>query len=120
MRGSDGGLGEPRLLANVPANTYVVSGLKPMCLLPLRGCYTKISTFFKELTPRSRTYELRGHGKKKDMYQIKTNKQLTLSYKNYLQKRYTPPSFICVCLWLPGTPSSGIFCQMEPQSERKP
>ena len=32
----------------------------------------KKSTFFKELTPRSQTYELRSQGEKK-MYQIKTN-----------------------------------------------
>ena len=51
------------------------------------------STFFKELTPRSRTYELRSQGgkkeekkkKKKRANKIKTNKHPTLSYKNYLQ-----------------------------------
>ena len=30
-------------------------------------------------------------GEKKEIYQIKANKHLTLSYKNYLQKRYAPP-----------------------------
>ena len=49
----------------------------------------KKSTFFKELTPRSRTYDLHGQGKK--MHQTKTNKHLILSYKNYIQKRYAPP-----------------------------
>ena len=29
--------------------------------------------------------------KGKEMYKIKTNKHLTLSYKNYLQNRYAPP-----------------------------
>ena len=40
------------------------------------------STFFKELTPLSRTYELRcqGGGGKKNT-RSKTNKHLTLSYK---------------------------------------
>ena len=42
----------------------------------------KIDIFFKELTPHSRTYELHGQGKKKEkeMYKIKINKHLTLSY----------------------------------------
>ena len=30
-------------------------------------------------------------GKKKEMYKIKTNTHLPLSYKNYLQNRYTSP-----------------------------
>ena len=52
----------------------------------------KIDIFFTELTPRLWTYELRGQvGKKKEKYKIKTNKHLTLSYKNYLQNCHTPP-----------------------------
>ena len=39
---------------------------------------------FKELTPHSWTYELCVQGKKSH-YKIKTNKHLTLSYKNYPQ-----------------------------------
>ena len=46
---------------------------------------------FKELTPRLRTYEPRGQGKKKAYTKSKTNKHLTLSYKNYLQKRAVTP-----------------------------
>ena len=47
---------------------------------------------FKELTPRSRTYELRSQGgEKKSSAESKTNKHLTPSYKNYLQKRPRPP-----------------------------
>ena len=65
----------------------------------IKGTYVeKKSTFFKELTPRLRTYELRGQGKK--ITNIKTNKHLTLSYKNYLQKRHTSPS---VRHWIKGT-----------------
>ena len=30
-------------------------------------------------------------GKKKEMYKIKTNKHLALSYKNYPQNRHAPP-----------------------------
>ena len=48
-------------------------------------------TFFKELTPRSRTYELRGQGKKKEMYKIKTNKQLTLSHKKIISRNVKHP-----------------------------
>ena len=33
--------------------------------IELRGHVSKKSTFFKELKPRSRTYELRGQGEKK-------------------------------------------------------
>ena len=46
---------------------------------------------FKELAPHSQTYELRSQGRKKNQYKIKTNKHLTLSYKNYLQNRHPPP-----------------------------
>ena len=35
-------------------------------LIPLRGSVSEKSTIFKELSPRSRTYELRGKGKKKE------------------------------------------------------
>ena len=50
------------------------------------------STFFKEWTPCSRTYELRGQGKEKKKYtKSKTNKRLTLSYKNYLQNQHPIP-----------------------------
>ena len=37
------------------------------CLFNLREWLTKKSTFFKELTLRSRTYELRGQGKKRNV-----------------------------------------------------
>ena len=47
--------------------------------------------------PRSRTYELRGQGKK-EMYKIKTNTHLTLSYKNYLQNHHTPLRRDCICV----------------------
>ena len=57
---------------------------KALYTILLRGGLSKKIDVFKELTPRLRTYELRGQGKK-----IKTNKHLTLSYKNDLQKR--PP-----------------------------
>ena len=30
-------------------------------------------------------------GEKKEMHKIKTNKHLTLSYKNYIQNRHAPP-----------------------------
>ena len=36
---------------------------------------------FKELIPRSRTYELRSQGEK-NLYKFTTNKHLTLFYKN--------------------------------------
>ena len=42
------------------------------------------------MTPHSRTYELRGQGEK-SQYKIMTNKHLTPSYKNYLQKQHRPP-----------------------------
>ena len=52
----------------------------------------KKSAVFKELTPRSRTYELRSQGggggtnKIKDKQIPHTVLHLTLYYKNYLQK----------------------------------
>ena len=49
------------------------------------GVYVEKIDIFKELTPHSRTYELRDHGKKNN--ETKANKHLTLSYKNYLQNR---------------------------------
>ena len=48
------------------------------------------STFFKELTPRSLTYELRGQGKKKEIYKIKTNKHLTVLQKLSQKLSRTP------------------------------
>ena len=53
----------------------------------LKGVDREKSAVFKELTPSFRTYELHGQGKKKKaLTESKTNKYLTLSYKNYLQK----------------------------------
>ena len=46
----------------------------------LRGGVLEKSTFFKELTPHSWTYELRGLGGEKND-KIKANKHLTLSYE---------------------------------------
>ena len=58
----------------------------------LRGEVSVKSKFFIELTLRSRTYELRGQGgKKKAVSESKTNKPLTLSYKNNLQKWHLSP-----------------------------
>ena len=57
----------------------------------IKGVLVQKIDIFKELTPRSRTYKLRGQGKKKEMTKSKTNKHLTLSYKIYLQKRPMPP-----------------------------
>ena len=65
----------------------------PDCLVALKGLRGEVSVkskFFKELTPRLWTYELRGQGKKKAQSESKTNKHLTLSYKNYLQKWHLP------------------------------
>ena len=54
----------------------------------LKGVDREKSAVFKELTQNFRTYELRGQAKKKKkvLTESKTNKYLTLSYKNYLQK----------------------------------
>ena len=55
----------------------------------LKGVDREKSAVFKELTQSFRTYELRGQAKKKKkkaLTESKTNKYLTLSYKNYLQK----------------------------------
>ena len=51
----------------------------------------KIDFFFKEFTPRSWMYELRGQGGKKKKYKIKTKTHLTLSYETYLQNQHAPP-----------------------------
>ena len=59
--------------------------------------------FFKELTPSSRTYELRGQwrwggGERNVQNQDKQN--LTLSYKNYLPNRHAhPQADIAIRLW---------------------
>ena len=63
---------------------------RPSEMVLLRGDMSKKSTFFKELTPRSQTYELRGQGGKKKKTKFKTNKHLTLSYKIYFQKDTCP------------------------------
>ena len=54
----------------------------------IKGVDREKSAVFKELTQIFRTYELRGQAKKKKkkLTESKTNKYLTLSYKNYLQK----------------------------------
>ena len=59
--------------------------------LILKGVLYQKIDIFKELAPRSRTYELRGQGKKKEKYQITTNKHLTLSYKKLSPKMYNAP-----------------------------
>ena len=51
--------------------------------------YEKNRIFLKNWHPVRGPMSFATKGKK-DMYQIKTNKHLTLSYKNYLQKRYAP------------------------------
>ena len=52
-----------------------------------KGVDREKSAVFKELTQSFQTYELRGQAKnKKALTESKTNKYLTLSYKNYLQK----------------------------------
>ena len=59
-----------------------------------KGVDREKSAVFKELTQNFRTYELRGQAKKKKkkvLTESKTNKYLTLSYKNYLQKAWPPP-----------------------------
>ena len=55
-------------------------------VIPLKGVDREKSAVFKELTQSFRTIELRGQAKKKALTESKTNKYLTLSYKNYLQK----------------------------------
>ena len=60
----------------------------------LKGVDREKSAVFKELTQSFRTYELRGQAKKKKkkaLTESKTNKYLTLSYKNYRQKAWPPP-----------------------------
>ena len=53
----------------------------------VKGVDREKSAVFKELTQSFRTYELCGPAeKKKALTESKTNKYLTLSYKNYLQK----------------------------------
>ena len=52
--------------------SFVLSICTDVCEHPLRGQTTEKSTFLK-LTPRSRTYELRGQGKKKAYTKSKTN-----------------------------------------------
>ena len=57
--------------------------------LKVKGVDREKSAVFKELTQSFRSYELRGQAKKKKkkaLTESKTNKYLTLSYKNYLQK----------------------------------
>ena len=71
-------------------HTYKHINTKRLFFLKGTGSEKK-STFFKELTPRSRTYELRGQGEIKAYTESKTDKHLALSYKNYLQKRAVPP-----------------------------
>ena len=59
-------------------------------IIDFKGVDREKSAVFKELTQSFRTYELRGQAKKKKkkkaLTESKTNKYLTLSYKNYLQK----------------------------------
>ena len=75
-----------------PTKTISKNVIHPLkCQLEIKLVFTEKIDIFKELTPRSRTYELRDQGKKKEMTKIKTNKHLTLSYKNCLQKRHTSP-----------------------------
>ena len=59
-------------------------------LLTLKGEGNGKIDISKELVPHSRTYELCGQ-EKKSQYKIKTNKHLTLPYKNYLQNRHRGP-----------------------------
>ena len=57
----------------------------------LKGVLARKIDIFKELTPRSRTYELRGPGEKKKKWPNPRQTHLTESYKNYIQKRpYAP------------------------------
>ena len=77
-------------------------------LLFLKGVDREKSAVFKELTQSFRTYELRGQArkkkKKKALTESKTNKYLTLSYKNISKKPHLPLkvglSYKCKLLFL--------------------
>ena len=68
---------------------FVIRDMATLIRKSLGGQATEKSTFFKELTPRSLTYELLGQ--EKNLSKIKANKHITLPYKNYLQNRLLPP-----------------------------
>ena len=73
---------------SIKGDTFVIICVK--VAKSLKGVDREKSAVFKELTQSFRTYELRGQAKKKKkkkaLTESKTNKYLTLSYKNYLQK----------------------------------
>ena len=74
----------------------------------------KINIFFKELTPRSQTYELRGQEKKNKRNVPNQDKQTP-----HIVLQKLSPKTLRTPLRLPWTPTSNIFCQIEPYREQK-
>ena len=86
-----GGVSHPlQLTTGLVVNSFVITSPtlagERMLLIPKVSILSEQIDIFKELTPHSLTYELCSQGEKKKMTKSKTNKHLTLSYKNYLQK----------------------------------
>ena len=81
---------ETFISGNLRKKNVVIKSILVDNFSKIKGVGNEKIDIFKEFFKNSRTYEVRGQGKKSH-YKIKTKKHLTLFYKSYLQNRHRPP-----------------------------